>query len=135
MKVAVPVWDNCVSTVLDFSDSLLVVDFEAGRIKDRSRVNFAENTIVAKTARLRGLGVQVLLCGAVSRPLENMIIASGIRIVPFLMGTVDEVIEAYFSGRLQDARFVLPGCRQGRGMRGRGLGRRRGGGRFGRNNI
>lgn len=134
MKIAVPVWDNCVSTVLDFSDCLLIVDFEAGRIKDRSRVSFAENTIVGKAARLRGLGVQVLLCGAVSRPLENMIIASGIRVVPFLMGTVDEVIEAYFSGRLQDARFVLPGCRQGRGVRGRGLGRRRGG-RFGRNNM
>ena len=135
MKVAVPVWGNYVSTVLDFSDSLLIVDYEAGRIKDRSRVSFVEKTIVGKAARLREHSVQVLLCGAISRPLENMISASGIRIVPFLRGTVDEVIEAYFSGRLQDARFVLPGCRQGRGMRGRGLGRRRGSGRFGRNNI
>lgn len=134
MKVAVPVWGNNVSTVLDFSDSLLIVDFEGGRIKDRLRVDFVEKTIVGKAARLREHGVQVLLCGAISRPLENMISASGIRVVPFLRGTVDEVIEAYFSGRLQDARFVLPGCRQGRGGRGRGLGRRRGG-RFGQNNI
>ena len=134
MKVAIPVWGNSVSTVFDFANRLMVIDVEAGQIKEQSEIKLIENTIIDKVAKLRELGVQVLLCGAISRPLENMVWASGVSVVPFLRGTVDEVVKAYFSGRLLDARFLLPGYRPGRGMRRRG-GLRRGGGRFGRNNI
>ncbi len=124
MKLAMPVWDDSVSTVLDFSDCLLVVDFESGTINGRSMADFAGNTIVEKVARLRELDIQVLLCGAVSRPMERMITALGIGIVPFLRGRVDDVLNAYFSGRLLEPGFMLPGCRQGSGF-GRGMGRRR----------
>ena len=124
MKLAIPVWDDCVSTVLDFSDCLLVVDFESRAINNRSMVDFAGNTIVEKVARLRKLDIEVLLCGAVSRPLERMIMASGIDIIPFLRGRVDDVLNAYFSGHLPGPAFMLPGCRWGSGF-GRGMGRRR----------
>ncbi len=124
MKLAMPVWDDCISTVLDFSDRLLVIDFKSGVINSRSMVNFTGNTIVDKVARLRELDIQVLLCGAVSRPLERMITASGIDIILFLRGRVDDVLKAYFSGRLLEPGFMLPGCRRGSGF-GRGMGRRR----------
>jgi len=134
MKIAIPIWGNSVSTVFDFANRLMMIDVEAGQIKERSEIKFIENTIISKAAKLRELGVHVLLCGAISRPLENMVGASGIKVIPFVRGAVDEVIKAYFDGRLLDVRFVLPGCRPGRGMRMR-RGWRRGGGRFGRNNI
>jgi predicted Fe-Mo cluster-binding NifX family protein len=130
MKVAVSVWGHFVSTVFDFCDHLLIVNTESGRIKDRTTVHFTENTIIAKAARLRKIGVQTLLCGAISRPLERMIVASGIVVIPFLSGTADEILEAYLTGDLIDGRFALPGCRTAgwhcrrRGMRSRG---RRGG--------
>jgi len=53
-----------------------------------------------------------------------MIVASGIDIIPFLRGRVDDVLNAYFSGRLLEPGFMLPGCRRGSGF-GRGVGRRR----------
>jgi len=124
MKLAMPVWNDCVSTVLDFSDCLMVIDSKSGIISDRSMADFAGNTIVEKMARLRELDIQVLLCGAVSRPMERMITASGIGIVPFLRGRVDDVLNAYFSGRLLEPGFMLPGYRQGSGF-GKGMGRRR----------
>ena len=124
MKLAMPVWNDCVSTVLDFSDCLMVIDSKSGIISDRSMADFAGNTIVEKVARLRELDIQVLLCGAVSRPMERMITASGIGIVPFLRGRVDDVLNAYFSGRLLEPGFMLPGYRQGSGF-GKGMGRRK----------
>ncbi len=124
MKLAMPVWDNCVSTVLDFSESLLVVDCESGDGDTRYRTAFEGNTIMEKVARLKELHIQVLLCGAVSRPLEQMIRASGIEIIPFLKGKADDVLTAYFSGHPLEPGFMLPGCRRGSGI-GRGMGRRR----------
>jgi predicted Fe-Mo cluster-binding NifX family protein len=126
MKIAIPCWNHHVSTVCDFSDRLLVVTIKSGRVVDRALIDFVEETIPGKTARLRDLGVQVLLCGAVSQSLLRMITISGIRVIPFLRGTVDDVLDAYFKGRLFDPRLVLPGCcacgrrRRGKGMRRRG---------------
>jgi len=121
MKIAIPIWGNSVSTVFDFADQLMIIDVEAGQIKERSEIKFIEGTIISKAAKLRELGVHVLLCGAISRPLENMIVTSGIKVIPFVKGTIDEVVEAYFAGRLLDAHFLLPGCYPERWMdRGRG---------------
>ncbi len=126
MKIAMPVWDDQVSTVLDFADCLLIAECEAGRVRSRSVINLAETAMVARVARLRELGIQVLLCGAVSRPLEQMIRAAGIEVIPFLKGRADDVLDAYLSGRLVGPGFMLPGCRWGQGP-----GRRMGWGKHG----
>ena len=124
MKPAMPVWNDCISTVLDFSDCLLVVDYESGVIRNRSMVSFAGATMVEKVARLRELGIQVLLCGAISRSMERMIVASGIKTIPFLRGRVNDVINAYFAGRMFGQDFMLPGCPRRPGF-GTGMERRR----------
>jgi len=100
MKLAMPIWNDCISTVLDFSDCLLVVDYESGVIHNRSMVSFAGATTVGKVARLKELGIQVLLCGAVSISMERMITALGIETIPFIRGGVNDVLNAYFAGRL-----------------------------------
>lgn len=130
MKIAIPVWDNHVSTVLDFSDSLIIVDYDSGSMGARYGAPFGGSSIIQRVSRLKELGVNVLLCGAVSGPLERMILASGIAVIPFLRGTIDEVLEAYLHDRLVDERFALPGCypaRMGYGRRGMGRRGRRGG--------
>jgi len=82
-------------------------------------------------ARLKALGVETLGCGAISRPHAGAIAAEGIRLVPFVAGTVEEVVAAYAQGLLPGPAFVMPGC--GRRRRGRfGRGRGRGGGGRGR---
>ncbi len=123
MNVAIPVWEHNLSTVFDFCDRIVVVNVASGQIKDRKTVRLADNRAACKPAGLKEFDINVLLCGAISRPLYRMIEASGIMIVSFLRGTVDEVLEAYLTGNLLDRRFMLPGChsagwhRQGRGMR------------------
>ena len=134
MKIAIPTWNHHVSTVCDFSDRVLIVTVESNHMTDRTFVPFFERTILEKAARLQQLGVQVLLCGAVSKPLERMLVASGIRVIPFLRGTLDDALDAYLKGYLDDPRFNLPGCSSGRRCRrGKGMGRR---GRYGgRDNV
>lgn len=134
MKIAIPTWNHHVSTVFDFSDRLLIVTVESGSMTDRMLIPFFEMTILEKAARLQQLGVNVLLCGAISKPLERMLEVSGIRVIPFLRGTVDDALDAYLKGHLNDPRFNLPGCPPGRRCRrGRGVGRR--GGYGGRGNV
>ena len=115
MKVAVTVWEDTVSTVCDFSSRLLLFDVKGVEVKNRSFVPFETMILPERVNQLEGLGVEVLLCGAISRPLERMIRASGVKVIPCLRGSIEEVIAAYLVDGLSDARFILPGFGQGAG--------------------
>ncbi|MFO8015328.1 MAG: NifB/NifX family molybdenum-iron cluster-binding protein, partial [Phycisphaerae bacterium] len=114
----------------DTAGTLLVAEMEGGRVTGRRREPMDGDLPSEKVARLKALGVETLVCGAISRPLAGMIAAEGIRLVPFVAGTVEEVVAAYAQGLLPGPTFAMPGC--GRRRRGR-FGRGRGGGGRGRN--
>lgn len=109
MKVAVTVWEDTVSTVCDFSRSLLVFDVMGNEIKNRSLIHFETGSMPERLNQFEALGIEVLLCGAISRPLERMIRASGVKVIPCLRGSIEEILRAYLDGGLSDARFTLPG--------------------------
>lgn len=116
-----------VSPVFDTAQRLLVVDSEDGRTMARSELTIEGLSAPLRVQRLTASGVNTLICGAISRPLINMILAARIVVIPFVVGEVAEVLEAHFDGSLTDPRFLMPGCqRRGRGRRFRHRG---GGGR------
>ena len=133
MKVAIPVWEGRVSSVLDFSQRLVVVELRNGGETSRTEVALLEQDAFAKLARLRELGIDVLICGAVSQPLACASMASGIQLLPYVTGSVDDVLNAYRAGQLGRPQFTLPGwwpgARGGFCHRCRQSGRRRGAGR------
>jgi predicted Fe-Mo cluster-binding NifX family protein len=109
MKVAVTVWEDSVSTVCDFCGRLLIFDVEANEARDPLSLTFETQAWPARVNRLREFGVGVLLCGAVSRPLERLLATAGIEVIAWLCGSVAEIIRAYLDGGLSDNRFTLPG--------------------------
>ena len=109
MKVAIAVWENHVSSVLDFSQRLVVVEFKGGGEASRAEIALLERSALAKLVKLRELGIDVLICGAVSRRLALASTASGIRLLPYVTGKVEDVLNAYRAGELGLPEFMLPG--------------------------
>lgn len=120
MKVAVPIWESRVASVLDFCQRLVIVDLEDGSEKSRVEVALLGRNTLEKVAELRRFGVDIVICGAVSRPMACVVTSCGIQLCPYVTGQVDEVLDAYRTGRLGLRRFALPGRWSGaqRGMRG-----------------
>ncbi len=134
MKIALPTFNGRISPVFDTAQKLVLVEVDGANELSRAKHAMASKSLARRAADLNELGVEILLCGAISRPLAMMVAAHGIEIVPFISGEVDEVLGAYLQGRLADPRFLMPGCC---GMRRRfrgGFGGRKGGGKRGRYN-
>jgi len=128
MRIAIPTWQGTVSPVFDVARSLLLADVEPGGAMQRHQEPLGEGHPLARVRHLQELSVDVLLCGAVSAPVEQMLVAAGVRVIPYLCGPVDGVLQAFLSDRLRGRAFLMPGC--GRRRHGRAGGR--GGGRHGR---
>ena len=104
------------------------MDLEDGRQVRRNDANLQEDDLRARAEKLAELGVDVLVCGAISRPLEAMLTAAGVKVIAQVCGGIEEVLDAHGTGRLGDPAFAMPGCCGRR--RGFGYGRRcRNGGR------
>jgi predicted Fe-Mo cluster-binding NifX family protein len=123
MRIAIPIWQSRVSPVFDVAGRLLLVDVEDGRETARSEETLGETFLPGKAKRLKDLGVDVLICGAISRPLAMLASQAGVAVVPWVAGDIDEVLNRYLEDGLADPRYAMPGCRcrrAGRGRRWRG---------------
>ncbi len=117
MKVAVPTWQGRVSPVFDVARRLLVVEYQDGAERARSETAITGATPAERAKDVSRLGVDVLVCGAISRPLERLLVAEGVDVIPQTCGDVNEVLAAFQAGQLNRPAFVMPGCGRRRQMR------------------
>lgn len=124
MKAAFPVWNGRIAPVFDVARKALIVERGPGSVLREREEDLPAEPPAAKADRLRKLGVEVLVCGAISRPLQAVVESRGIHAIPFVAGDQGEIVRAWSEGKLTSAFFLMPGCR--------GRGRLRGRCRFGR---
>jgi predicted Fe-Mo cluster-binding NifX family protein len=106
MRIAIPVWEDRVSPVFDVARSIRIIDIHDGCVTSQSNRHL-KNTERAKI--LADLGVDLLICAAISTSLESTIWLSGVEVISDTCGTPDEIVEAYLAGAGALARLRSPG--------------------------
>jgi predicted Fe-Mo cluster-binding NifX family protein len=79
---------------------------------------------VQKATFLKNLGIDLIICGAISRHLHQILISTGIEVIPFVHGPIGTVFDAYKNGELSNENKINHGRRTGYWCRGRGHYRR-----------
>lgn len=110
MKLAIATWNGRVSPVFDVARQAIILDIEDGRVTARRTETLPGTTPQAQACRLVALGVQVLICGAVSHPMSAMLAAGGMEVISFTAGDVEPVLEAWLAGNLPAVDWRMPGC-------------------------
>lgn len=110
MNIAMTVWGDRISPVLDCARELLIVEVDRGEILNRRREVFDLAFLAPIMRFLRCQEVRALICGAVSQEPASLIESSGIELIPFLSGDVEKILRSYLRGESMSA-FVMPGCR------------------------
>ena len=113
MRTAIPIFDDRISPVFDAARRLVLVDIEQGREVYRTEQALEEPELGRRARRVAELGVDVLICGAISRPLEAMLWSVGVEVIPQICGPVEEVLRAFMLGELSEETFVMPGGTRG----------------------
>lgn len=117
-NIAFSSWKNRIAPVFDVSRSVWVVEMDDRRMLHQFQAGIADDQLHLKASRLAALHIDVLVCGAISRPLQKMITDQGISVIPFVAGDLKEVIRAWISGDITNAGdYRMPGCRKGAGHR------------------
>jgi len=127
MKVAMATWNGRISPVFDVAQQVQMLDIEKGRVTRWSQEALPGAEPQAQAGRLSALDPEVLICGAISRPMADLLAATSIRVIPFTAGDVEEVLAAWLAGTLPNPALSMPGCcGRRRGCHGGGNWRRNG---------
>ena len=110
MRAAFAVWNHRIAPVFDVARQIHLVVAESGRIVNEIDESLPDDGGSGKVLLLTELGVDTLVCGAISRSMQVMVAAYGIRTVPFVAGDLRQIISAWLSGELEKTMFAMPGC-------------------------
>lgn len=121
MKTGFAQWENRIAPVFDTAGQIYILETKSGKIIGELQETLPADFPIQKTLRLVELGVDTLVCGAISRPMYQLLVAYGIRVIPFVTGDLQDVIQAWRTGTLMRDAFLMPGCRHHGGRRFRGM--------------
>jgi len=105
-----PTWNGRISPVFDVARDAVVVDIDDGIVVGQDKVAIGGSDVAVKARMLVELDLNVLICGAISLALEELLAAAGITVISQTRGSTDSVLEAFLSGRLTAEAFLMPGC-------------------------
>ena len=108
--IVIPNCQGRVSPVFDVAARLTVVHLRDHSELDRREVTLFESQPAGITRSLIELGVEVLICGAISQMLHAALSQAGVRVISQICGDVEAVIHAYRTGKLGAPEFRMPGC-------------------------
>lgn len=129
MKVAIPLFGSRVSPRFDCAGVLWLAEVSGTRVVPGQHVVDGVVNPLQRVARLRELGVNAVVCGAITGFLLRHLNANGIAVYPWVAGEAHEALAALARGELKPAASAVPRVgatgAQARGVR-RGRGRRPG---------
>jgi len=110
MRIAIPLWQGCVSPVFDEAGRILLVDICENREQYRREESLLVRNPFRRAQLLPQLGVDLLICGMISQAQQTALASAGIRIIPHICGSVEKVIAAFLDGSLESGALLMPGC-------------------------
>jgi predicted Fe-Mo cluster-binding NifX family protein len=109
MKMGLPSVNDKVYPSFDAATSILVVEVDENKEISRREQKFDDMMAPeGRAAWLKKLGVNVVICGSVSNSVAGSMMKSGITLIPWVSGKVNEVVKDFLDGRLPDSSRYLP---------------------------
>lgn len=113
MRIAMPIWEDRISPVFDTAARLLVFQLDENRETSRFETDLEDLDLNRRCTRILELGVEEVICGAVSQHFYGMLSGLGIEVIPWIRGPVEDVLDAYRRGILLKSDFLMPGRNAG----------------------
>ncbi len=111
MRIAIPLWQGRVSPVFDESGRILLVDICEKQEHHRQEESLATRNPFERAQALLKLGADLLICGMISQTQQTALAAAGLRVIPHICGSMEDVIAAFLDGRIENGALLMPGCR------------------------
>ncbi len=100
MKVAIPHMGKTVAPCLEYCATMALFTIQDGSVTDRVDFRLSSREPLDRVRLLRDQKIETIICGGVQDVLEDMLRASGIKVISWVSGPVDDLLELFLRGQL-----------------------------------
>ncbi|WP_457571628.1 NifB/NifX family molybdenum-iron cluster-binding protein [Desulfovulcanus sp.] len=106
-------YDKRLAVILDNATSLLLFRLKGEKIYPAGNLSLPLGDLLGMISLLKSCGVDILVCGGISGCTIHILQNSGILVIPWIAGTVEQVLSALRDKTLD--KLAMPGCQIGPG--------------------
>ena len=110
-RIAIPIFKDRISPVFDTCMRVLIVDFDKGKEVHRQEIYLDKLSLYERQRVLASLNVHVFICGGITETFQKMIKTPDNRFITGKTGGVEEVLGAFFAGKIGNRKFQMPGMK------------------------
>ena len=100
MIVAIPRMGEMVAPCFEYSATMSVFVIREQRIVDQKDISLQSRDPFDRVRLLRDQNVNTLICGGMQDVYEDMVRASGLEVISWVYGSVEDLLDMYIRGRL-----------------------------------
>ena len=100
MKVAIPRFEEKVAPCFEYSATIAIFTIEGKKIVEQIDFTLQSRNAFDRVRLLRDQGVDTLICGGVQDRFEDLIEATGIHILSWVSGDVEDLLTQFLGGTL-----------------------------------
>lgn len=100
-RIAITSYENRVSSRLDYTQSILLVTLENGRVVKWEQIHLTAKNPIDKINTLKELRVDAVICGGITELCLNRLQESRITVYPWVRGEVHDVVRRFVEKRLK----------------------------------
>ncbi len=104
VKIAMPRFGENIAPCFGHSATMAIFTVRRRRVVDQVDFSLQSQEALDRVRLLRDQKVDVLICGGLQDVIEDMITARGIRVISWVSGRVEQLLELFLQGRLNDMR-------------------------------
>lgn len=119
MRVAIPRMGEYVAPCFEYCATMAIFTLEEGEVVEQVDLTLRSRDPFDRVRLLRDQCVHTIICGGIQGNYEDALRASGMQVISWVSGTVDDLLELYLRGRLvSEAKGSRTGRQGGVGERG-----------------
>jgi predicted Fe-Mo cluster-binding NifX family protein len=100
MKVAIPNHEGEVTPCFEYTSGITIFSVSKNRVVARTEFALQSKEELDRVRLLRDQGVTVLICSGIQNVHENLLRASGIRVVSWVSGKASDVLRLFLQNKL-----------------------------------
>ena len=112
IRIAIPIFHNRVSPILDTCTRLLIIDSDGKVDIEKREIPFDVYSPSERFEIVKNMNPDAIICCGISDVFDKMIQSAGIRLISGIAGDVEEVAKAFLSNRIDDPCFRMPGYKE-----------------------
>ncbi|MCB0730035.1 MAG: hypothetical protein KDC88_03280 [Ignavibacteriae bacterium] len=99
--LAIPNFGERISPRLDYAESLHLITVEENSVIKKETIKIIPHNLLDRINLIIGLKPNVVICDGLSDLIYNKLTENKIEVIPWIHGSVNEIIEKYLNGDIQ----------------------------------